>query len=136
MTRIKESVHGSTPFQRLIGHNKEVMKAWSQLGNSLEQDGLLTASLKEQVRRTMAEGNYCEYCKAKGKPEPKLYDEKMALAVGFAQVYSHYPKGNVPDNIFNTLSECFSDEEISELLTFICFTHAQQSFGALMMLKP
>ena len=72
MARISESNYGGTPFQKLLGHNKNVMEAWSGLGDVLEQDGVLSANLKEQVRRTLAQGNGCEYCKAKGKPEIHL----------------------------------------------------------------
>jgi len=46
--------------------------------------------LKEQVRRTLAQQNGCEYCKAKGKPEHELFDEKTAIAVGFAEVFLKY----------------------------------------------
>ncbi len=87
MARINESAFGNTPFQKLLGHNKEVMVAWSHLGKILERDGLLASQLKEQVRRTLAQKNGCEYCKAKGKPEPNMFNEKISVAVGFAEVF-------------------------------------------------
>lgn len=135
MTRIVESQFGETPFQKLLGHNKEVMEKWSHLGDVLEKDGLLSANLKEQVRRTLAQSNGCEYCKAKGKPDPHLFDEKTSVAVGFAEVFLKQ-KSDISDAHFNILKDYFTEEEISELCAFITFTTAQQYFGAMMKLKP
>jgi len=132
--RIVESQYGTTPFQRLLGHNEELMISWSHLGDILEKDGILPAQLKEQVRRTLAQHNGCEYCKAKGKPDPKLFDEKMSIAVGFAEVFLKQ-KGDISDAQFNVLKEYFSDSEISELCSFITFTTASQYFGAIMKLE-
>jgi alkylhydroperoxidase family enzyme len=73
--------------------------------------------------------------KAKGKPDPRLFDEKISVAVGFAEVFLQYQKGNVPDSAFQVLKEYFSEEEISELCAFISFTNAQQCFGAMMNLE-
>ena len=83
MARINESEFGETPFQRLLGHNTDVLNGWNQLGEVLEKDMNLSSHLKEQVRRTLAQRNGCEYCKAKGKPEPHLFDEKTSIAVGW-----------------------------------------------------
>ena len=135
MARIKHSNFGETPFQKLMGHNLKVMEVWSELGEVLVEDGLLSSKLKEQVRRTLAQNNGCEYCKAKGKPEPDTFDEKTSVAVGFAEVFLSYPKGMVPDFAFEILKESFSENEISELCAFICFTTAQQYFGAVMKLE-
>lgn len=134
MARIEESQFGATAFQRLLGHNKEIMIMWSRLGNELEKEGKLTAHLKEQVRRTLAQSSGCAYCKAKGKPEPNLYDEKISIAVGFAEVFIKQ-KGDVPDAIFKVLKEYMSDGEISELCAFITFATASQYFGAIMKLE-
>lgn len=136
MARIIQSTFGKTPFQKLLGHNTKVMEVWSDLGEVLEQDGLLSSKLKEQVRRTLAQSNGCEYCKAKGKPELDAFDEKTSVAVGFAEVFLNYPKGMVPDFAFEILNEYFPENEISELCAFISFTTAQQYFGALMKLEP
>ncbi|WML58723.1 carboxymuconolactone decarboxylase family protein [Neobacillus sp. PS2-9] len=136
MARINQSNFGKTAFQKLLGHNAKVMEAWSDLGEALEQDGLLSSKLKEQVRRTLAQSNGCEYCKAKGKPEPGTFDESTSVAVGFAEVFLKYPKGMVPDFAFEILNEYFSENEISELCAFISFTTAQHYFGAVMKLEP
>lgn len=134
MTRIKKSNIGETPFQQLLGHNREVMEGWFRLGKVLEENLFLSSDLKEQVRRTLAQANGCEYCKAKGKPEPSLYDEKTAAAVGFAEVFLKQ-KQHIPDSVFNVLKEAFIDEEISELCAFIAFTTASQYIGAMLKLE-
>ena len=134
MARIKESNFGETPFQRLLGHNVEVAEGWSHLGDVLEKDGLLSYELKEQVRRTLAQSNGCEYCKAKGKPEPDKFDEKTSIAVGFVEVFLK-KKEDIPDSIFEILKEHFTEEEISELFAFISFTTASQYFGAMLKLE-
>lgn len=134
MARINESEFGETPFQRLLGHNTDVLNRWNQLGEVLEKDMNLSSHLKEQVRRTLAQSNGCEYCKAKGKPEPHVFDEKTSIAVSFAEVFLKQ-KGNISDAQFNRLKECLSSAEISELSAFITFTTASQYFGAIMKLE-
>ncbi|MEZ2716298.1 carboxymuconolactone decarboxylase family protein [Niallia circulans] len=135
MARINESKNGETPFQRLLGYNVDVLNGWNQLGDVLEKDLNLSSYLKEQVRRTLAQSNGCEYCKAKGKPEPHLFDEKTSIAVGFAEAFLKQ-KGVISDAQFNILKEYLSEAEISELIAFITFTTASQYFGAIMKLEP
>lgn len=135
MARIIESQFGETPFQRLLGHNRDVMEEWCRLGDQLEKDGLLTSKLKEQVRRTLAQGNGCEYCKAKGKPDPVNFEEKTSIAVGFAEVFLKQ-KSEIAESSFDVLREFFSEGEISELCAFISFMTASQYFGAMLKLKP
>ncbi|WP_018922902.1 carboxymuconolactone decarboxylase family protein [Salsuginibacillus kocurii] len=135
MARINESNNGNTPFQRLLGHHDEVMQGWTQLSHVLEAEGKLSVELKEQVRRTLAQCNGCEYCKAKGKPDRDKFDEKTSIAVGFAEVFLKH-KGNIPKSIFEVLYEYLNEEEISELCAFISFTTASQYFGAMMKLEP
>lgn len=134
MARISESLRGVTPFQKLLGYNEEIMNSWNQLGEHLGRDGRLSSVLKEQVRRTLAQSNGCEYCKAKGKPEPHLFDEKTSIAIGFTEVFIKL-RGNIPDSSFHVLRENMSNEEISELLAFIAFTTASQYFGAMVKLE-
>lgn len=111
------------------------MERWSHLGVVLEKDGILPSTLKEQVRRTLAQSNGCEYCKAKGKPEPHQFEVKTSVAVAFTEVFLKQ-KGSIAESSFNVLREYFNDEEISELCAFITFTTASQYFGALMRLQP
>lgn len=135
MPKISFSTNGETPFQQLLGHNPPIMEAWNTLGTNLESDGCLSAQLKEQVRRTLAQQNGCEYCKAKGKPDPSSYDEKTAIAVGLAEVFLKQ-RGKIQDSIFNIVKVTFTEKEISELCAFICFTTASQYFGSILSLEP
>lgn len=133
MARIKKSALGSTPFQQLF-YSEDVLGKWSALAEALSEDGLLSSELKEQVRRVLAFGNGCEYCQSKGRPE-RWEHIKTSYAAGFAEVFL-LQREKVEEKFFHVLKEVFSDEEISELIAFICFTTAQQYFGALMNLKP
>ncbi len=127
MTRINFSDRGETPFQRLLGHSESLMSNWTALAEELSGDGFLSKELKEQVRRVLAQGNGCEYCKAKGKPRSRI--SKTSFAMGFAEVFLAQ-RERVSDRQFDVLKEVFSEEEITELTAFICFTTAQQYFGA------
>ncbi|RRN72313.1 carboxymuconolactone decarboxylase family protein [Peribacillus simplex] len=129
MTRIKNSSIGSSPFQRLF-HSEEISHKWSDLSNCISADGKLSKELKENVRRVLAYGNGCSYCQAKGIPL-KPEDAKESYAIAFAEVFL-IQREKTEEKFFQVLKEVFSDEEISELLAFICFTTAQQYFGALM----
>jgi alkylhydroperoxidase family enzyme len=135
MIRISLSSNGDTPFQQLLGHNVAVMETWNHLGDTLEKDGSLSSNLKEQVRRALAQENGCEYCKAKGKPDPRISDEKISLAVAFAEVFLKH-RGRIEEAQFHILKQSFTEQEISELCAFICFTTASQFFGAMLSLKP
>lgn len=135
MTLIHLHEKGKTPFQQLLGYNENIQLHWSQLGTTLEKDGYLSSTLKEEVRRTLAQQNGCQYCKAKGVPNPQDYDEKTAVCTGFAEAFLA-TKGHTASYVTAVLKDYLTDAEISELLAFICFTTAQQYFGALMQLKP
>ena len=132
MPRIIRSQLGSSPFQQLF-HNQVISYKWSDLSEAISSDGVLTKELKENVRRVLAYGNGCTYCQAKGRPlEPEGIKESYAIA--FAEVFL-LQREKTEETFFLVLKEVFSDEEISELVAFICFTTAQQYFGAVMALK-
>ncbi|KTR59990.1 alkylhydroperoxidase [Exiguobacterium indicum] len=135
MTKIPLSQIGETPFQKLLGHNTKILNSWTMLERDLVEEGILSSDLKEQVRRTLAQSNGCAYCKAKGKPKKNIMDEKMILAIGFADLFLTV-KGNIPDSIFSLMKETFTAQEISELCAFITFCTASQYFGAIMNLQP
>ncbi|NNU85440.1 carboxymuconolactone decarboxylase family protein [Geobacillus sp. BMUD] len=130
MARIHASTFGNTLFQKRLGHNKEVMEGVGTFRRSMRKRRAAISRMK----RTLAQGNGCEYCKAKGKPEPHSFNEKIAVAVGFVEVFLKQ-KGDIPDSAFDILRESFSEGEISELCAFITFTTAQQYFGAIMKLE-
>ena len=124
-----------TPFQQLFAFNASVQQLWTSLGETLEGAGFLSAELKEQVRRTLAQENGCMYCKAKGKPNPASFDEKTAVCTAYAEAFLQ-SKGKTSPNVTKVLEQYLSQEEIHELLAFICFTTASQYMGALMQLQP
>lgn len=129
MTNIEFSSKGSTPFEKLIGHNSDILDHWLKLEESIFKDSSLSQSLLEQVRRTLAFGNQCEYCMVKGgKPNLNKEDLREQLATSFAELYSLDHK-SISTAHFNMLKEEFSDPEISELCSFISFISACQKLG-------
>ncbi len=134
MVRISYSNNGNSPYEKLLGHNKEILDAWVHLENTFFTKNSLPAELLEQVRRTLAFGNQCEHCMAKGKPV-NIEDSKTSLAVDFAKAFSEDHLG-ISDEQFEELKDQFSDSEISELFLFISFISATQKFGAVMHLHP
>lgn len=55
MTLIHLYDKGLTPFQQLLGYNEGIQSHWLQLGEAVEKDGHLSAHLKEEVRKTLAQ---------------------------------------------------------------------------------
>lgn len=134
MARITFSQEGLTPFEQLLGHNKEILEKWSSLEECIFNSNTFTSELKEQLRRTLAFNNGCQYCMAKGKPSNQIADSRILIATKIADIVS---KNNIiDDKHFNLLKNEFSDKEISELLALICFITASQKFGALLDLQP
>ncbi|MGI9649954.1 carboxymuconolactone decarboxylase family protein [Chryseobacterium arthrosphaerae] len=134
MTRIKFSNNGNTPFERLIGHNIDFLKRWNDLEETLWKKTLLDPDLLEQVRRTMAFGNGCEYCMVKGgKPDFEESQMKISTAASFAELFC-IDHRSISDAHFEMLREYYTDEEISELCVFIAFLNASQKLGKTMNL--
>lgn len=127
-------MNGETLFQRLMGHNPQVLQAWDSLGNALFNTTTLSAELLEQVRRTLAYGNKCAYCMAKGAPNHDKTDRRESYATAFAELfaldYLSISKGH-----FDLLREVFTEQEIAALCAFIGFITASQRFGAIMNLE-
>ncbi|MDP9959943.1 carboxymuconolactone decarboxylase family protein [Chryseobacterium lathyri] len=129
MTTIEFSDHGNTPFEKLIGHNTEILNHWNRLEETFFKNTSLDAHLLEQVRRTLAFGNGCEYCMVKGgRPDFNQSDLKISVAVSFAELFSKDHR-SILKNHFSMLREFFSEKEISELCTFISFISASQKLG-------
>jgi len=129
MTTIEFADHGSTPFEKLIGHNIHILKKWNSLEKTFFENTGLDSNLLEQVRRTLAFGNGCEYCMVKGgKAEISTSDLKISVAVGFAELFckDHH---SILKAHFDMLRDFFSEKEISELCTFISFITASQKLG-------
>lgn len=129
MTRIKCSENGTTAFEKLIGHNFEILKKWNELDETLWKNSSLDENLLEQIRRTMAFENGCEYCIVKGgKPDFNKSQLKISTASAFAELFCKDHR-SISDAHFEMLREYFSDEEISELCVFIAFVNSSQKLG-------
>jgi hypothetical protein len=61
MPRISLSNAGNTSFEKLLGHNKVILKKWSELEEALFKSGVVDTNLKEEVRRALAFSNQCHY---------------------------------------------------------------------------
>lgn len=134
MERINFSTEGSTPFEQLLGHSKNILKKWSNLEDALFNSNTFSRELKEEIRRTLAFNNGCFYCMAKGKRSNSMKTSKELLAIKLADIFSKNVEVN--DELFTQLKSLFSDKEISELCAFICFVTACQKYGALLNLQP
>jgi hypothetical protein len=67
-----------------------------------------------------------------GQLETEFADTREALAVGFAELIAESPK-SITDEQFDALRAEFSEDEIVELICWICLvTVAGQMFGAVM----
>ena len=134
MKTISFSRNGSTPFQQLLGHNKDILEKWISLEECFYSSNSFPAELKEEVRRTLAFNNGCEYCKAKVVPSDIITDSRTRMAAHVADISSK--ETHMSDREFGALKEVFTESEISELLAFVCFITACQRFGALLNLMP
>ncbi|WP_223559318.1 carboxymuconolactone decarboxylase family protein [Chryseobacterium lathyri] len=129
MTTIEFSDNGNTPFEKLIGHNTEILYHWNRLEETFFKNTSLDSDLLEQIRRTLAFGNGCEYCMVKGgRPDFSQSDLKISVAVSFAELFSKDHRSILKSH-FSMLREFFSEKEISELCTFISFISASQKLG-------
>lgn len=135
MAIINFSKKGQTNFEKLLGHIPKLMKNWNLLSDCLEKEGHLSAQLKEEIRRMLAQQNGCLYCKAKGKPQNNMRDEKSIVCIGATEVFLKCGD-QIPKNVMNVIKESLTEEEIVELFAFITFTNCQQQFGAIMNLEP
>lgn len=128
-TRISFSQNGESPFQKLLGHNPEILHHWNNLEQVFFSSCSLDPDLLEQVRRTLAFENQCEYCMVKAsKPSFSKENLRISYATGFAQFFAMDHK-KIEDAHFDMLKEVFNEVEISELCAFISFISASQRLG-------
>lgn len=129
MTTIAFSGNGTTPFEKLLGHNPEILTQWNALEETLWTATALDRTMLEQIRRAMAFENGCRYCMAKaGKPDFDASQLKISVAVSFAELFSKDHTSVLPAH-FDLLREYFTDTEISGLCAFIAFVNASQKIG-------
>lgn len=133
-TSINLSNTGNSPFEKLLGHNPEILKYWNDLEVTLFTLSGLDANLLEQVRRTLAFGNGCDYCMVKaGKPDFDPKEQRISLATAFAELFA-LDHRSILETHFSILKEAFTEKEISALCAFISFITASQRFGKIMNL--
>lgn len=120
---------------RVMGRNPDILRAFGRLDTTIRFKGKLPVELKEAVRRATAGGVGCEYCASLGAPKDSYDDMRTSVAVAFAQMVAEDPKG-ISDGMFDVLREEFDEEEIVELVAFICLVGiAGQLFGLVMGLE-
>ncbi len=119
---------------RVLGHCPEILRAFARLDNAVRFHGRLPVDLKEAVRRATAGEIGCKYCESLGTPRGDL-DAREGLAVAFAQTVAADPSA-ISDGQFAVLLEEFTEEEVVELVAFICLVAISgQMFGAVMGLE-
>ncbi len=125
-------------FYAALGNRPEILEAWGRLDLALlnDESSTLPTSLKEEVRRSLSQQVGCEFCASiGGRPASEHPDPKESLAVAFAdQVVRDHR--SIDDATFDVLREEFDDEQILELLTWICFKLGSNVLGSLLKLEP
>src|SRR6266550_2777988 len=122
----------SSLLARVLARRPEVLRAFGRLDNTVRFHGLLPMDLLEAVRRVTAGEVGCVYCASLGAPRTEHPDSRTAVATAFAQLVAQDPAG-ITDSQFEVLREEFDEEEIVELVAYICFVSiAGQMFGAVM----
>jgi alkylhydroperoxidase family enzyme len=125
----------SSLLARVLGRRPEILKAFGRLDTTIRFRGLLPMELLEAVRRATAGEVGCAYCASLGEAQSDLGDRRTSLAVAFAQLVVQGP-ADITDGQFDVLREEFSEEEIVELVAYICLVSvAGQMFGAVMGLE-
>jgi alkylhydroperoxidase family enzyme len=120
---------------RVLGRRPEILAAFGRLDAAARFHGLLSPALKESLRRATAGEIGCAYCESLGTGTPEPADRRESLAVAFAKMIAEDPAG-ISDAQFDVLREEFTEEEIVELVAFVCFVGiAGQMFGAVMGLE-
>jgi alkylhydroperoxidase family enzyme len=125
----------SSLLARVMGRCPDVLRAFGRLDNQLRFRGNLPMDLLESVRRATAGEIGCVYCASLGTPRTDYPDSRTAVATAFAELVAQDPSG-ITDSQFDVLREEFSEEEIVELVAYICFVSiGGQMFGAVMGLE-
>jgi alkylhydroperoxidase family enzyme len=121
---------------RVMGRNPDILRAFGRLDTTIRFKGRLPMALKEAVRDATASRTGCAYCASiSSGPRPDADDRRVSLAVAFAELVADDPAG-IDDASFDVLREDFDDDEILELVAWICLVAIPgQLFGAVMKLE-
>lgn len=137
MPRVTLSDIEADPYYRMIGNRPEILAAWAALDKAmLGPSSTVPVGIKEEARRALAQNVGCDFCATVGgKPSEAHDDPRMALAVAVAnQIATDYTQ--IDDSTFEALREEFSNEQIVELLAWLCFKFGSNLLGALARLDP
>jgi alkylhydroperoxidase family enzyme len=137
MPRITLSDIDADPYYRMLGNRPAILAAWGELDKAmLGPASLVLVDIKEEARRALAQNVGCAFCATVGgEPSADHADPRMALAVAVAnQIATDYTQ--IDDSTFEALRTQFSNEEIVELLAWLCFKYGSNLLGALVKLDP
>jgi alkylhydroperoxidase family enzyme len=124
----------NNPLWRTMKRRPEIADAFARLDSAARFHGRLPLDLKETVRRATACTVGCAYCESLGVVGDDL-DTSTAAAVRFARAVAADPAA-ITDEQFDELRLLFDEEEIVELVAFICLVAiAGQMFGAVVGLE-
>jgi alkylhydroperoxidase family enzyme len=124
------------PFYNFLAHRPQILEAWNQLDSVFFGASSIVANeTKEEARRTLAQDIGCAFCSSLGTPRPEHHDPKEALAVAFAQMLATDYR-QIDEDTFEVLRQSFTDAEIVELVSWLCFKYGSNMLGALMKIAP
>jgi hypothetical protein len=97
----------------------ELLQAWESLKDAfVGPSATLSAQLKEEVRRTLAQRTGCRFCASLGQPAASYADRQESLAVAFADAAAR-DHTVVSDAQVQLEFEEFTPPQIVELLMWI-----------------
>jgi alkylhydroperoxidase family enzyme len=119
-----------------MGQRPELLNAWENLRHALlGPSSTLSAQLKEEVRRTLAQRTGCRFCASLGSPANDHASRQASLAVAFADAVASDHTAISNDQVNLLLTE-FTVPVVVELLMWISFEYAGQLFGCLIADEP
>lgn len=135
MSHIELSNYGESPFEKLMGHAPEILNQWGKLEEVFFRSSTFTTEFLEQIRRALAFKNSCQYCMLKaGPPDENSESIRLGIALKFANKFAIDHASILKEEI-QEMEECFSKNELIELIAFYSFITASQKFGSCLGLQ-
>jgi alkylhydroperoxidase family enzyme len=135
MSYIELSDYGESPFEKLMGHAPQILNQWGKLEEVFFQSSTFTPEFLEQIRRALAFKNLCKYCMLKaGPPDENPESIRLSMALRFANKFA-IDHASIPKEEIQEMGECFSKNELIELIAFCSFITASQKFGSCLGLQ-
>jgi alkylhydroperoxidase family enzyme len=120
----------------VLEYRPRVQAAWAELEKAfLSPDSVLSVSLKEELRKTIAEDRECRLCTTVGGASRGAADRQESLAVAYSSMIIADHK-SINAATFEELRIEFSDEQIVELTAFIMFKIAGTTFNSIFDVRP